>query len=166
MHSITNAAPGSGPRHLVCNTAGNMVYIINELNATITTYEFDVSSGALELLQTITTLPDDFEGDNTTAEIALSPDVNFLYASNRGHDSIAYYSIDQKTGELSLQGFVSTEGKHPRNFTIDPSGKFMLISNRDSDNITLFRIDPKIGKPVYTNHQIKLSMPMCIKFQI
>lgn len=162
--NVVTVAPGAGPRHLVCHPDGKLVYVINELNATISVFDFDTSTGALELLQTVTTLPKKFKGENTTAEIALSPDLRFLYGSNRGHDSIAYYRVNSETGELSPQGSVSTEGEHPRNFTIDPTGKFMLVSNRDSDNVTVFRLDPETGKPIYTGNQIKLSMPMRIEF--
>ncbi len=159
--SVKTVAPGAGPRHLVCHSAGKWIYVINELDATINVFDFN--DGSLEMKQTVTTLPEDFKGKNTTAEIALSPDMKFLYASNRGHDSIAYYRVDEKTGKLKPLGFVSTEGEHPRNFTIEPSGKFMLVSNRDSDNVTVFRLEPKTGRPIYTGYQMKISMPMRIE---
>ena len=153
-------APGSGPRHLVCHPNGKNVYVINELNGTIVSFDF--INGELKQEQVVETLPADYKQDNTTAEIAISPDKHFLYASNRGHDSIAYYRIDSETGMLSLQGLVSTEGKHPRNFTIDPTGKFMLVSNRDSGNVAVFGLDHETGKPLYTGNKIRLSVPMCI----
>ena len=126
---------------------------------------FDMTDApdSLTLMQEISTLPPDFSDDNTTAEIAFSPDFRFLYGSNRGHDSIAHYRIDPETGLLSRQGIVSTEGEHPRNFTIDASGRHMLISNRDSDTVTVFRLDPETGVPAFTGHQISLSMPMRIE---
>lgn len=159
MSSVCMAA-GSGPRHLVCHPNGRYIYVINELNGTIAAFDF--YDGELKQRQVIETLPPDFKGDNTTAEIAISTDEHFLYASNRGHDSISYYSIDPENGILSLQGFVSTEGEHPRNFTIDPSGRFMLVSNRDSNNVAVFRLDNDSGMPVYTGNRITVSVPMCI----
>ncbi len=163
LASVTTVALGAGPRHLVCHSDGKRVYVVNELNATITVFNFDVATGLLELSQTVTTLPENFTQNNTTAEIALAPNARFLYASNRGHDSIVYYWVDSETGRLSPPRFVPTEGKHPRNFTIDATGKFMLVSNRDSDNITVFQLEPETGKPVYIGHKIKLSMPMRIE---
>jgi 6-phosphogluconolactonase len=158
--NVISLSAGSGPRHLVCHPNGNWVYAVNELNGTIDRFAFSGDQGLLTHCQTIATLPADYHGDNTAAEIALSPDCRFLYASNRGHDSVATYRVDVDTGELVLQGFTSTEGEHPRYFVIDPSGRFMLISNRDSDNVTLFRLDPETGLPKFANNQISLSMPM------
>jgi 6-phosphogluconolactonase len=155
-------APGAGPRHLVCHPNGRYVYVINELNGTIACFDFN--NGKLKQRQVVETLPDDYKQDNTTAEIAISPDMRFLYASNRGHDSIAYYRINRDSGELSRQGIISTEGEHPRNFAIEPSGRFMLVSNRDSGNVVVFRIDQNSGCPVYGGGQIKLSLPMCVAF--
>jgi 6-phosphogluconolactonase len=161
----TPTAAGSGPRHLTCHPNGKWVYAIHELNGTITAMRFDADAPLLETVQTISTLPAGFTDDNTTAEIALSPDQRFLYGSNRGHDSIAYYSVDPATGLLSRIGIVSTEGQHPRNFTIDPTGRYMLVSNRDSDNVVLFELDTETGKPTFTGQQLHISRPMCIAMQ-
>ena len=163
LRSSTAVAPGSGPRHLVCHPNGQWAYVIHELNGTIAVFDMTDAPDSLTLMQEVSTLPPDFSDDNTTAEIVFSPDLRFLYGSNRGHDSIAHYSIDPETGLLSLQGIVSTEGEHPRNFTIDASGRHMLISNRDSDTVTVFRLDPETGVPAFTGHQISLSMPMRIE---
>jgi len=160
--SSASVAAGSGPRHLVCHPNGKYVYVINELNGTIVCFGFN--GGKLQPFQTAVTLPEDYKKENTTAEIAISPDRNFIYATNRGHDSIAYYRINQDSGELSIQGIVPTEGEHPRNFTIDPSGQFILVSNRDSGNVVVFRIERDTGCPVYSGNQVKLSLPMCVVF--
>jgi len=154
---------GAGPRHLTCHPNGKWVYVIHELNGTLSAFDFDGRTGELVHMQTVTTLPADFTGENTTAEIALSPDARFLYASNRGHDSIATYRVDPKTGMLTPQGCVATEGQHPRNFTIEDSGRFMLVSNRDSDTVTVFRLDAETGAPVFTGQQLSLAMPMRIE---
>ena len=162
-HGATRTAPGAGPRHSTVHPNGEWVYIINELNGTITVYQFDDTSGTLTDTQTVPTLPDDFNGTNTTAEIVISPDQRFLYGSNRGHDSIAHYQINPQSGQLTFVARTSTEGEHPRNFTIDPTGQFLLVSNRDTDNVVIFRLDKATGTPIPTGQQLTLSMPMCIK---
>ncbi|MEM7032557.1 MAG: lactonase family protein [Chloroflexota bacterium] len=162
-HSAVSTASGAGPRHLTTHPNGEWVYVINELNGTITLYDFDVASGILAEKQTIATLPDDFTGTNTTAEIAISPNLRFLYGSNRGHDSIAHYQIDPQDGHLTFVARTSTTGEHPRNFTLDPTGQFMLVSNRDTNNVVVFRLDQETGTPVPTGYEINISMPMCIK---
>ena len=163
LRSNTTVEPGAGPRHLICHPNRQWSYVINELNGTIAAFDMTDAPDSLSRMQVVSTLPPDFTGNNTTAEIAFSADHRFLYGSNRGHDSIAHYRIDPEKGTLSLQGIVSTEGEHPRNFAIDASGRFMLVSNRDSDTVTLFRLDPETGAPVFTGHQIALSMPMRIE---
>ncbi|MBT3192620.1 MAG: lactonase family protein [Verrucomicrobia bacterium] len=161
--SATPTATGAGPRHLTCHPNGKWVYAIHELNGTVALLDFDNTTGSLETRQTISSLPEGFAAQNTTAEIALSPDLRFLYGSNRGHDSLAYYEVDPETGLLSRQGIVSTEGTHPRNFSITPTGHHLLVSNRDSDNVVVFRLDRETGKPEYTGHQLEISRPMCLQ---
>ena len=156
-------APGSGPRHLVLHPNRKWGYVINELNGSITGFDVDPGTGRLTQKQTVATLPEDFRELNTTAEIALSPDRRFLYGSNRGHDSLACYRVDPMNGELTQLAIVSTEGQHPRNFTIDPSGNYLVVSNRDSDNVVVFRLDRETGIPTYTGNQISVSKPMCIR---
>ncbi|MEM7534619.1 MAG: lactonase family protein [Chloroflexota bacterium] len=167
LSSTVKSAPGSGPRHLTTHPNGTWVYAINELAGSITFYTFDTGDGVLTEVQTIGTLPDNFSGDNTSAEIVISPNRQFLYGSNRdisnsGQDTIAYYRIEE-TGELTLGGQVSTQGIHPRNFTVDPTGQFLLVSNRDTDNVVVFRLDAGTGEPIPTGHEMALAGPMCIK---
>ena len=107
-------------------------------------------------------LPDDFDGDNTAADIHTSPDGRFLYASNRGHDSIVIYSIDEATGELSLVGHESTRGGHPRNFMIDSKGEYLMVANRDDDNVVLFRRDADTGELAETGEQVSVPMAVCV----
>jgi 6-phosphogluconolactonase len=155
--------PGSGPRHLVFHPNGHAAYVINELNSTITRFSYDSDRGVLIEKQTISTLPADFKGQNFPAEIAVHPSGKFLYGSNRGHNSIAIYSIDSADGSLKNIGFESTRGKIPRNFAIDPSGKFLLAANQDTDNIAVFRIDAATGLLKFVG-QVDVPAPVCIKF--
>jgi len=155
--------PGSGPRHLAFHPKG-YAYLINEMGNTVTAFQHDAEHGTLKEIQTIPTLPADFKGNNTTAEIFVHPNGKFLYGSNRGHNSIVVYAIDEATGKLTLVEDVSTEGKNPRNFGIDPSGKFLLAANQDTDNVVIFQIDPNTGKLTPTGHSFKCGAPVCVTF--
>jgi 6-phosphogluconolactonase len=154
---------GAGPRHFTFHQNGKIAFVINELDSTITTFSYDGKQGILKEIQTVPTLPADFSGANTCADIHVAPNGKFLYGSNRGHDSIAAYKIDEKTGKLELVGHVSTGGKTPRNFAIDPSGKFLLAANQNSDLIVVFRIDEKSGKLAPTGSTAQVPMPVCLK---
>lgn len=157
------AKPGAGPRHLAIHPNNQFVYVINELNSTISAWSVSFSSGELKAVQTISTLPADFKLANSGADIHISPDGKFLYSSNRGHDSIAIFKIDQNTGLLNLVGHEPTQGKKPRNFVIDPTGKFLLVANQDSNNIIVFRIEENTGKLKATGTNIAISRPVCLK---
>lgn len=156
--------PGAGPRHLAFHPKGEFAYVNNEMNSTLTVFKFDKKRGALEEVQTITTLPADFKGNNSTAEIEVHPSGKFVYVSNRGHDSVAAYSIDQKTGKVTFLEHQPTQGKTPRNFAIDPKGEFLLAENQGSDSIVVFRIDGKTGKLQPTGEKAEVGSPVCIKF--
>ncbi|MBN1479108.1 lactonase family protein [candidate division KSB1 bacterium] len=162
--SYVQTAPGAGPRHFTFHPSGQFAYVINELKSTITAYTVDTEKGLLAEIQTVATLPPDFAGNNTCADIHVTPDGNFLYGSNRGHDSLAFYAINQSTGELTLVGHEFVRGKTPRNFAIDPSGTFLLAANQNSDNIVVFRINPQTGELNYTGYEASVSMPVCIAF--
>lgn len=155
-------APGSGPRHFTFHPNGKFVYVINEMGATIT--GFNYTAGVLESFQTVTSLPDDYTGRKWTADIHISPDGKFLYGSNRAHESLAIFSIDQKTGRLTLVGYQPVHGKTPRNFVIDPTGNFLLVANQDSDNITVFKRNLQSGALKFTGKEITISQPVCLKF--
>lgn len=155
--------PGAGPRHFAFHPKKKFAYAILELDCTVGVYRYE--KGALKAVQTISTLPDDFNGKNTCADIHISPDGKFLYGSNRGHHSIVMYRINQKTGELTLVGHQSVLGETPRNFTIDPSGNFLLVANQDTDNIQVFRRDKKTGKLTHVAEGAKVSMPVCLLFR-
>ncbi|MEZ8219838.1 6-phosphogluconolactonase [Candidatus Fervidibacteria bacterium JGI MDM2 JNZ-1-D12] len=157
-------APGAGPRHIAFHPNGKFVYAINELNSTVTAYRYDAVKGTLTELQTVSTLPEGFTGNNTTAEVQVHPSGRFLYGSNRGHDSIAVFAIDEATGKLSPLGHQSIQGRTPRNFGIDPTGTYLFAANQDSDNIVVFRIDAQTGKLEPTGLIVEIPTPVCVKF--
>jgi 6-phosphogluconolactonase len=155
--------PGSGPRHFTFHPDGKHAYVIEEISGTVTAFAYDAGAGTLKPLQKISTLPKDFKGTNTSADIHVHPSGRFLYGSNRGHDSIACFAIDDKTGELRLIGHEPTQGKNPRNFAIDPSGTFLLAANQDSNTVVSFRVDPDTGKLTPAGQTCQVSMPVCLK---
>jgi len=163
-HTEIAVQPGAGPRHLTFHPNGPYAYLINELNPTLISYRYDSNSGTFEELQTVPALPEGFKGENLCADIHVSPDGKYLYASNRGHDSIVCFRIDETTGRLIYQNHTPTGGREPRNFAIDPSGAFLLVANQKTDNIIAFRIDPENGNLTRTGREVDVSMPVCVKF--
>ena len=161
---FTKVAPASGPRHFAFDPAGKFGYVINEMKSTVTAFSYDKAAGTLKEIQTITTLPAGFTGETSTAEVQVHPSGNFLYGSNRGHDSIAIFTIDKKTGMLTAAGHTPTQGKTPRNFGIDPSGKFLFAANQDEGGVVVFRIDAKTGKLTPTGDKLDIPFPVCVKF--
>ncbi len=161
--SITKAAKlGDGPRHLIFNSNEEFVYVINELKSEITVFRY---LPVMEPIQIISTLPQNFTSTNTAAEILFHPITEkYLYASNRGHDSIAVFSVDTNTGFLSLIQRISVQGQTPRNFNISPDGKFLIVANQDSNNLVLFTIDQNTGKLTNTGSSVEISQPMCVKY--
>jgi 6-phosphogluconolactonase len=154
--------PGAGPRHFTFHPNARWAYVINELDSTFTAFNYDGGQGSLKELQTVSTLPTGFSGENTSAEVHVSPSGKFLYGSNRGHDSIVVFSIDQSTGRLTFVEHVSTLGNTPRNFTIDPTGAFLLAANQNSDNVVSFRIDSTSGRLRPTGHVAEIPTPVCL----
>ncbi|CAM3883852.1 lactonase family protein [Cohnella lubricantis] len=163
-HGETSIAPGSGPRHFVFHPELPYAYGINELSSTITVYSYDAAAGKLAVVQTISTLPENYDGDNATADIHLSPDGKFVYGSNRGHDSVAVYRVDSGSGRLSAIEYAPTLGGHPRNFGVSPDGRFVLVANRDGNNVVTFSRDAETGKLTPTGSELKVSKPVCIRF--
>lgn len=156
--------PGAGPRHADLHPTKPYAYVLNELDSTITTYRFDGERGALTPLQVVTTLPPGFTGSNTTSEIVAASG-RFVYASNRGHDSLAMFAIDDAAGTLSPVGWEPTQGTSPRFFTIEPSGAVLYAANMDSDTIVAFHVDPGSGKLTPTGQIIKTGSPSSIVFR-
>jgi len=151
----------AGPRHFTFGQEGKFLYVINELNSTITAYQRNGSTyGELE---TQSTLASDFDGDSYCADIHLSKDGKFLYGSNRGENSIVIFAVDQDTGKLNLVGRESVKGDWPRNFGIDPSDGFLLVANQKSDNITVFKRNTETGTLKYL-HELKMPSPVCLEF--
>jgi 6-phosphogluconolactonase len=155
-------APGAGPRQLVMHPQGGYAYLVNELASTMTAFRCDGAEGTLREIQTLSTLPEGFGGASTCAEVQISPSGKFLYGSNRGHDSIVIYAIDQVDGTLTRVAHQSTLGKIPRHFVVDPAGEFLLVANQDTDNVVVFRLDPTSGELVDTGHRVDVPTPVCV----
>lgn len=156
--------PGDGPRHFHFHPSGKWLYSIQEEGSNVVAYEYDRMRGRLQAIQTISTLPDGFEGSNFCSEILTSSDGRFLYAGNRLHDSIASYKI-LEDGRLQYLGEVWTQGNYPRSFTFDPSGTFLCVCNQRSDNIAIFRVDPASGGLQFTGQFAGVGNPSCIVFR-
>ena len=154
--------PGAGPRHLAFSPSGKFVYLTEELSSKISVFKRNKKTGALELIQHVSSLPGDFNGINALADIHVHPSGKFLYASNRGHNSIVIFAVDKK-GMLQYIGHQSTKGEKPRNFMIDHSGDYLLVANRESDNVVLFEINRKTGKLTDTGTEINVPAPVCLK---
>jgi 6-phosphogluconolactonase len=157
----TQLPPGTGPRHAVVN--GRFTYVLGELQSTVTVFHYDNRAGDVEV-QSVSMLPKDFSGRNDAAEIAVHPNGKFLYASNRGHDSIAIFSIDPAKRTLTFVARVPTGGKEPRHFAIDPTGNYLLAENQLSNNIVVFKIDPATGGLTPTGQVVDVPSPVCIAF--
>lgn len=156
--------PGAGPRHFALHPSGKFGYVVAEMASTVTALSVDLSTGKVQRLQTLSTLPPDFKGENDDAEVHVHPSGKFLYTSNRGHDSIEVYTIDPKKGTLTRIDDTPTQGKIPRSFEIDPTGHFLLAQNQKSDNIVIFRIDQKTGRLTSTGQVVEVGSPVCVKF--
>jgi 6-phosphogluconolactonase len=156
--------PGAGPRHLAFHPKGTYFYVINELNSTLTAFAYDPLNGTLRSVQTVSTLPKGFSGHNDCADVHVSPSGKFLYGSNRGHDSIVVFAINENTGKLEYLEHASTQGKTPRNFTIDPTGRLLLAANQESDTIVTLHVDPLTGRLKPTGHVAEVPSPVCLKF--
>lgn len=156
-------APGAGPRHFKFHPDRKTLYVINELNSTVTT--FKKSGKKWQEEQTVSSLPKDFEDTSYSADIHISPDGRYLYGSNRGHNSIAVFKIEEKSNRLNWVTSVSTQGDWPRNFTLSPNGKFLLAANQRSGNIAVFKINPENGIPEYTGKEVKIPSPVCLVFR-
>jgi len=161
---FTAVAPGSGPRHLAFRPDGAFVYVLSEMLSTVAAFRYDAGRGTLAQIQTLSTLPDGFAGDNSGAEIATHPSGKFLYASNRGDDSIATFRIDAAQGTLTATGRVSTQGKTPRGFAIDPSGRFLAAANQNSGTLVIFRIDQATGGLTPAGTTVQVPSPVSVVF--
>ena len=157
--------PGSGPRHAVMHPSGKFFYVNTELTSNITEYYFEAELKRFTAISTLSTLPEGFKGDNTGSELAMDPKGKYVYASNRGDDSIAVFSVtDLKRGTLKPEQHIPTGGKMPRQFEIDPTGHWLVAGNQGSDNLAIFSIDPSTGKLTAAGVVSGVPKPTCVKF--
>jgi 6-phosphogluconolactonase len=157
---------GAGPRHFAFHPTGKFAYAINESNMTMTAFEYDADAGKLTPIETVSTIPDNVTDRKgfSTAEVQVHPTGKFLYGSNRGHHTIAVFSIDEKTGKIKLLANEPIRGKTPRNFGISPEGKYLLACGQDSNTIAVFAINPQSGKLTPIGEPIEAPIPVCVKF--
>jgi len=162
--AFATVAPGSGPRHVRFHPNGRWVYVVNEMASTVTGFDWASATGALTEFQTVSTLPGGLTGPSACAEMEVHPNGRFLFASNRGDDSLAVFGIDQGTGRLSPVEHVPSGGRVPRNFALDPTGHWIVCSNQDSDNAVVFRIDLATGRLTPTGTPVTVPNPFCERF--
>ena len=162
--AVIQLKPGSGVRHFAFHPNARFAYAVNEMQSSLVSFAYDPARGTLHELQTISMLPKDFSGKNDAAEIQIHPSGKFLYASNRGHDSIAVFSIDPAKGTLTPVEYVPTQGKAPRYFAIDPTGSRLLVANQNSGTIVIFQIDPTSGRLTSSGQVVQIASPVCLKF--
>jgi 6-phosphogluconolactonase len=161
---IVRAVPMAGPRHLVFDPTGQHLYVINEMESTVVAYAYDAANGTLSELQIVSALPKGFLRTSEAAEIEMHSSGRFLFASNRGDDSIAVFAVNAKDGTLTPLEIDSTGGKTPRNFVLDPTGAWLLAANQDSDTIVVFRVDPGTGHLTRSGPELHVSSPVCVRF--
>ena len=161
---FATVAPGSGPRHVVFHPNGRIAYLLNEMGNTIIRFGWDAKPGVLTQFETVSTLPADFKGTSTCAEILIHPSGKFVYATNRGHNSVAVFSVEEDTGKLIPVQHISTQGKTPRNCAFDLTGRWLLVSNQDSSNAVVFGVDPNTGRLTQTGEPVRVPAPFCERF--
>ena len=155
---------GAGPRHFVFHPKGKFAYVVNELEGSVTAFNYKAKDGSLDAIETVSTLPKDFEGEIFSADIHISPDGQYLYASNRGPNSMAVMKINPEDGTLDFLGTFTTGGNWPRAFGIDPTGNFMIVHNQRSDNVTIYKINKETGFTSKLKQEIEMKSPQCVKF--
>ena len=160
--AFATLTPGFGPRHIAFHPSGRFAYVVNEMGNTVTAFGYDAGTGQLTSIQTIGTLPAGFAGESTTAEIHVHPSGRFVYASNRGHDSIASFSVAPETGRLTATGCMVTGGKTPRSFCLDPAGRYLLAANQESGDMIMFRINPESGVLEVTDQRVAVADSVCV----
>jgi len=158
------APRGAGPRHVQFHPSGRFAYVVNELSSSVSAYDRTEASAPIDPALTLSTLPEGFSGVNSCADLKFHPSGVWFYVSNRGHDSIAAFSIDPDSGLPRLEGVESTRGGVPRNFAIDPSGAWLVAANQDTDNLVLFSIDQGTGRLEYTGVSQAVPTPVCVLF--
>lgn len=155
--------PGAGPRHFTFSANGRFLYLCNELDSTVNVYKCDLPTGAAEMLASHTMLPAGFTATSWGADIHLHPNGRFLYATNRGHDSIVIYNVDPETGALGYIAHVATQGLWPRHFSFDATGKILLVANQKSNNVVSYMVDANTGLPEPTGFSLEIPVPVCVQ---
>ena len=158
-------SPGAGPRHIAFHPKRSLVYVVGELDSTVTTLRFDAAAGRLTMTDSRSSLPAGWSGKSYAADIHVAPTGDVLYVSNRGHDSIAVFSIDAASGALTLEQTISTGGAWPRNFTLDPTGRWLLVGNQNSSSITVLAREPRTGRLSPTSQHLEIASPVCLRFR-
>ena len=162
---VVSTPPGTGPRHLAFHPSGDYVYLVGELSGTVTVYEYDAGTGRMAAVQTVSTVPEGFEGAARSADIHVHPNGDVLYVSNRGEaNDIVHYRIDDETGRLSVAGRQDTSIRWPRNFALSPGGEYLLVANRRADAVTVYRVDPSTGALTFTGTSVAVPEPTKIEF--
>lgn len=165
INDIFQDKPGSGPRHIIFHPNGMNVYVVHEIANTVNMYVWKEATGTLTEVQSLSTLPPGFTGTNTAAEVQIHPNGRFLYVSNRGQNGISLFSIDPPTGIMTYVSNVPTQGKTPRNFTLDPTGQWLLASNQDSNSALIYKVDQKTGALTQVGPVVTLpAAPFCERF--
>jgi 6-phosphogluconolactonase len=165
-HGCGQCPPGSGPRHMKFHPNGRFVYVLNELQLSVTAFQYDADAGRLEPIQTISALPESLrEVSSTASEIRIHPSGAFLYTANRGHDSITAFQVDPATGKLSFIEREPIRGSWPRNFNLDPTGRWLIAAGRNSNTLAVFEIDADTGGLVFTGQSVFCPTPICVEFQ-
>jgi 6-phosphogluconolactonase len=156
--------PGSGPRHSKFSPDGKSFYVLDELDSTVTSCRYDATRGVVEPFQRISTLPEDFKGKSTTSEVRIHPNGRFVYAANRGHDSLAVFSRDAETGAIERVEIVPCGGENPRNFSLTPDGAWLLCAHQSSDNLSVFRVNPNTGRLAIMSRDVHVPKAVCVLF--
>jgi len=157
------AVPGSGPRHMAFNREGTLFYLAEELSSTVSVFSISPEDGSLTPIQRLPTLPEDFEEQNTVADIHLTPDGELLFVSNRGDNSLAIFTV-LDDGTLEVAGHEPVRGDHPRNFMVDPNGEFVLVANRNTNNINQFELVEGAEPLQYTGTTLDVPAAICLKW--
>ena len=162
--AFTPVKPGAGPRHFAFAPDGRYAFMIAEMGSSITAYRYDAANGSLTETDSASTLPANFQGENTSAAVRVHPNGRFVYGSNRGHDSIAVFAFDEPKGRLALVEIVPSGGKGPRDFALSPDGRWLVAAHQYSNSLTVFRVDPATGRLTATPQTASVSMPVCVLF--
>jgi 6-phosphogluconolactonase len=160
--AFIQTAPGAGPRHVAFHPNGRFLYLINEIDGTLSAYAYDSSAMTFAPVNTLSTLPDGFSGNSICADVHVSPDGRFVYGTNRGHNSVAVYRIRPETGAIELVEITPCGGDHPRNFAIVAGGRFVLVANQNGNNIVSFAVDGETGRLTPTGDEAAVPLPVCV----